>query len=208
MKVAKSKWTLFVATSPTFSWIFFQTNFISPSSYAYLWAPQATDPICAPLLNTSQHISLVKSCCLPLFDVSLLWFQLFEAIGEGRSPLCTESTIPLRSQGCAHTPALCWTRATLGHISNLPQDFLQFLDWKSFFSCKANHFLSWRTLGKHFGKNTKENFISQKAGKARRRDSTETTQQPHDRGGTRVPPSQTLAWHWLMLRSSGKQVLS
>lgn len=57
----------------------------------------------------------MKSCCLPLFHVSLLWFQMFEAIGEDKSPLCTESmmwccsgvrAVPIlpRSAG----PGLCW----------------------------------------------------------------------------------------------------
>lgn len=39
-------------------------------------------------------------------------FQLFEAIGEDSSPLCTESMTPVRSQGCATLPQ----SAGPGHI--------------------------------------------------------------------------------------------
>lgn len=100
METAKSKWTLFV-THPTFSWIFFQTNFISLSSYAYLWAVHATDPVFACICKIPHNRSHWWKAAVSLF---FMWFQLFEAIGEDRSPLCTESMIPLRSQGCATLP--------------------------------------------------------------------------------------------------------
>lgn len=144
---------------------------------------------------TGEKLLSPSFWCEPAL-IPAVWGCRWGQVACSSETQCTESVIPLKSQGCAHTPVLCWTTAMLGHISNIPQGFVQCLHWESFFSCKANHFLLRRALGKHFGKNTNENFISQEVERARRSDSTETTQQSHDRAGTRVSLSRILAWHW------------